>query len=163
LPILVTSLGIWDGPGNETTGSSEGDGLEEGTTVGLWNDSGSLLDSVSIAAGIMGSFVDGSTAACVYASITPVTLNANTTYRVGALYTNGGSAFMNSGGSFNTSVNVTHGVFASGSFDFPGSTDTQNHFGSATMQFSVVPIPGALWLLGSGLISIVGIRRKFRK
>ena len=25
-----------------------------------------------------------------------------------------------------------------------------------------VPIPGALWLLGSGLISIVGIRRKFR-
>ena len=26
-----------------------------------------------------------------------------------------------------------------------------------------VPIPGAVWLLGSGLIGIVGIRRKFRK
>jgi hypothetical protein len=26
-----------------------------------------------------------------------------------------------------------------------------------------VPIPGALWLLGSGLIGIVGIRRKFKK
>ena len=29
--------------------------------------------------------------------------------------------------------------------------------------FVAVPIPGALWLLGSGLIGIVGIRRKFRK
>jgi len=28
---------------------------------------------------------------------------------------------------------------------------------------SPVPIPGAIWLLGSGLIGIVGIRRKFKK
>jgi len=28
---------------------------------------------------------------------------------------------------------------------------------------AVVPIPGAVWLLGSGLIGIVGIRRKFKK
>jgi len=28
---------------------------------------------------------------------------------------------------------------------------------------TVVPIPGAVWLLGSGLIGIVGIRRKFKK
>jgi len=25
-----------------------------------------------------------------------------------------------------------------------------------------VPIPGAIWLLGSGLIGIIGIRRKFK-
>lgn len=29
--------------------------------------------------------------------------------------------------------------------------------------FSAVPIPGAVWLLGSGLIGIVGIRRKFKE
>ncbi len=29
--------------------------------------------------------------------------------------------------------------------------------------FSPVPIPGAVWLLGSGLIGLVGIRRKFGK
>jgi len=28
---------------------------------------------------------------------------------------------------------------------------------------TTVPIPGAVWLLGSGLIGIVGIRRKFKK
>jgi len=29
--------------------------------------------------------------------------------------------------------------------------------------FSAVPIPGAVWLLGSGLIGIVGVRRKIKK
>jgi len=28
---------------------------------------------------------------------------------------------------------------------------------------SRIPIPGAIWLLGSGLIGLVGFRRKFRK
>lgn len=28
---------------------------------------------------------------------------------------------------------------------------------------AAVPVPGAVWLLGSGLIGIVGIRRKFKK
>ena len=31
------------------------------------------------------------------------------------------------------------------------------------VSFDAVPIPGAVWLLGSGLIGIVGIRRKFKK
>ena len=33
---------------------------------------------------------------------------------------------------------------------------------SLTLVTSNVPIPSALWLLGSGLIGIVGIRRKFK-
>ena len=32
-----------------------------------------------------------------------------------------------------------------------------------TYTAEVVPIPGAVWLLGSGLIGIVGVRRKFKK
>jgi hypothetical protein len=42
------------------------------------------------------------------------------------------------------------GATASGS----GNFDVDN--------FGTVPIPGALWLLGSGLIGIVGVRRKLR-
>jgi hypothetical protein len=32
----------------------------------------------------------------------------------------------------------------------------------ATVNINTVPIPGAIWLLGSGLIGMVGIRRKLR-
>jgi len=35
--------------------------------------------------------------------------------------------------------------------------------GSFLVRDTVVPIPGAVWLLGSGLIGIVGIRRKYKK
>ena len=28
---------------------------------------------------------------------------------------------------------------------------------------SAVPIPGAVWLLGSGIAALIGIRRKFKK
>lgn len=38
-----------------------------------------------------------------------------------------------------------------------------NNEGWALVPNSAVPIPSAVWLLGSGLIGIVGIRRKFKK
>lgn len=34
---------------------------------------------------------------------------------------------------------------------------------SISGEIAPVPIPGAIWLLGSGLIALIGIRRKFRK
>jgi hypothetical protein len=34
---------------------------------------------------------------------------------------------------------------------------------SVTTAAAPVPIPGALWLLGSGLIGLIGIRRRFKK
>jgi hypothetical protein len=39
------------------------------------------------------------------------------------------------------------------------------HF-TATLEakdHTTVPIPGAMWLLGSGLVGLVGIRRRFQK
>ena len=166
VPLLITSLGLWDGP---NSGSSEGDGLEVAADVGLWNVSGSPLASVSIAQNSMGSFVDGSSASCVFASLTtPVTLNANSTYIIGAYYTSSGNAFTNNPEAtalFSTSVNVTDGKYFSGgsSLTFPTSSDPANLFGSATMRFSEVPVPGAVWFFGTGLIGLLGLRRKFRK
>jgi len=59
-------------------------------------------------------------------------------------------------------------------YSYPDQWGINPVFGSATpssgaapswafFQPATVPIPGALWLLGSGLIGIVGIRRKFKK
>ena len=45
--------------------------------------------------------------------------------------------------------------------------DLQNAGGTSETSYNVVgppvPIPGALWLLGSGLLGLIGIRRRFRK
>ena len=41
--------------------------------------------------------------------------------------------------------------------DFKGKA---SHF---TMATATVPIPGAVWLLGSGILGLVGIRARFRK
>ena len=36
-------------------------------------------------------------------------------------------------------------------------------YGLDDVSVNAVPIPGAIWLLGSGLIGLIGMRRKFRK
>jgi hypothetical protein len=43
----------------------------------------------------------------------------------------------------------------------PGPYNTD--FGGYWAEYSQVPIPGAVWLLGSGMIGIMGIRRKYNK
>jgi hypothetical protein len=47
---------------------------------------------------------------------------------------------------------------------YQGIDVPNNHdYAWAVRDGDVVPIPGALWLLGSGFIGIVGIRKKFKK
>ena len=48
-------------------------------------------------------------------------------------------------------------------FSAPGlSIAGQNHeFSLAGVEITPVPLPGALWLLGSGLICLLGLRKKF--
>jgi hypothetical protein len=45
--------------------------------------------------------------------------------------------------------------------DGPMYTDVE--FNITNIHANAVPIPGAVWLLGSGLIGIVGVRRKIKK
>jgi hypothetical protein len=45
----------------------------------------------------------------------------------------------------------------------PEGTIFETSSGVFLTETSQVPIPGAIWLLGSGLMFIAGIRRKFKK
>lgn len=45
-------------------------------------------------------------------------------------------------------------------FNWENLSYNSSTYFNATLEFSPVPIPGAVWLLGSGLIGVVGIRRK---
>ncbi|MDY6990725.1 MAG: VPLPA-CTERM sorting domain-containing protein [Thermodesulfobacteriota bacterium] len=45
----------------------------------------------------------------------------------------------------------------------PGSYHDNSGSLTATLEISAVPIPNAVWLLGSGLIGLVGIRRRLQK
>jgi hypothetical protein len=47
----------------------------------------------------------------------------------------------------------------------PDDPDTNFYNADARVyaKFAPVPVPAAVWLLGSGLIGLLGIRRKFKK
>lgn len=77
--------------------------------------------------------------------------------------------------SVTSSTDTLDSIVGPGSFTFdviPGQTLFANVFGTGGgnleagnfgVQISTIPVPGAMWLLGSGLIGLVGLRRKFRK
>jgi hypothetical protein len=44
--------------------------------------------------------------------------------------------------------------------DIPGAGATIVTIGTTVTPINPVPIPGAVWLLGSGLLGLVGIGRK---
>ncbi len=73
--IQVTRLGFFD---------ESGDGLAQAHDVGLWDNSGTLIASVTVQAGTASSLVNGYR----YEEITPVTLAAGQTYTMGAFYLN---------------------------------------------------------------------------
>ena len=71
--LTVTQLGLFDG------GS---DGLLAAHEVGIWDNTGSLLTSATVQAGAASSLSGGYR----YEAVTPVTLDANQTYQIGALF-----------------------------------------------------------------------------
>ena len=63
--------------------------------------------------------------------------------------------------SIGDSIQVTLNDRASNDVDIPGWPTDWILLTEVQFEGSPVPIPGAVWLLGSGLIGLVGIRRKF--
>jgi hypothetical protein len=61
-------------------------------------------------------------------------------------------------GPFTGSINLSFIVFDTDTSE----TFTSERIGSGDVINTPVPIPGAVWLLGSGIIGLIGVRRKFR-
>jgi hypothetical protein len=40
---------------------------------------------------------------------------------------------------------------------------SDERFYAVSQELTVVPVPAAVWLLGGGLIGLLGIRRRFKK
>jgi PEP-CTERM motif len=62
------------------------------------------------------------------------------------------------------SIDTLAVIKSAGAWQSPSQVYTQN-IGTETWyaKATAVPVPGAFWLLGSGLIGTVGIRKKFKK
>jgi hypothetical protein len=124
-PLLVTALGLWDGP----SGTGIGDGFAEQHEVGLWTNNGfnpgTLLGTVTIPAGTTASLIGDFR----YVDLqTPVILLPGTSYVLGAFFLNATDPVTND-------VGGNHAVYdpavmegdararTSLSFGYPGSDD----------------------------------------
>lgn len=145
--INVVSLGVWDKDSN---------GLQSSHQVGLWNTSGTLLTSTTVASGTTDALQSGFR----FHDLTSAYTLAPGTYIVGAQMFNGGDRYGDASNLANiftaSGITYVNGVFKSGtSFGFPNLTDTQNDFGwfGANFRFDTAPggapgVPDG----GSGLI-----------
>ena len=153
-PILVTALGVYD---------DQLDGLNQSYDVGIWNSSG-LLTSTTVPTGsgatLLGNFR--------YASITPLVLAANSTYRVGAnvgfnnafpfdLTGQGGTAAVDPAFSF-ANPQMFSG-FDTGFADPALVHPFSQNLWAANLQFTAVPEPTVLVFLGSA-IAVMSMNRR---
>ena len=70
----------------------------------------------------------------------------------------GGAGFNYMGGHHSTQKLTT--TLATSNLTFVGATSTSDPVGHYLVQTSVVPVPGAVWLFGSGLIGLIGIAKR---
>jgi hypothetical protein len=148
--ITVTSLGAFDANLDGFTSSG-------GIPVGIFRESDSaLIASTSVTSGdpLIGNYRFG--------SIAPLTLLANTDYRVVAVNLDD-FYNANSGTPDNVDPRITWNSYAYCLTTTLTSCD--NLVGTertwmANFDIAPVPIPAAVWLFGSGLLGLVGIARR---
>jgi Domain of unknown function (DUF4082) len=142
-PIDVLSLGVCNW--NEA-------GLDNSHEVGLWDSQGNLLTSTTISAGV-------STNQFVYSIVTPVLLEANETYIIGASYIGHDSDLIGFSDSYNNGSPTYNSAvtFDANRYDaslsgltFPTMTDFPEWLGAfgPNAEIEVVPEPTTYTLLG---------------
>lgn len=146
--LLVTALGLWDGPElaiatGGTTGSV-GDGFFSEHIVGLWDSSGNLLAKAIMQIGtgdtLMGQFRYSAT--LIPTGLGPVILSAGATYVLGAAY------LMNDPDFSSIDFNQTHfdGAvtggnvrYSAGGFAFPATSNGPGAYVGPNALFTIVP------------------------
>ena len=146
--ISVTALGAYD---------ANSDGLNVAHDVGIWDASGNLLASTTVPSGVGGTLDSGYR----FNSISPLGLNAGSTYYVGAVYfSNDGDGWLQDPLTIVTAPQISYlsrqYEFSGGSLIFPdlaGSGST-GYFGG-NFEFGsrsdAVPEPATFMLLATGL------------
>jgi hypothetical protein len=147
-PVTVTQLGFYD---------ADAVGLAADHNVAIWDAGQNQMVSAVV------TNADPLDQGFRWVSVAPVTLAAGT-YRTGALV-NLDDAYYSDTATQTTASPVSYvgGVYRTGDFGYPGIIGYTNNgrFGP-NFQFNPVPLPGAVWLLGSGLLGLAGLRR-FKK
>jgi hypothetical protein len=158
--LFVTKLGVYD---------HDADRNIEGThSVGLWKSDGTLITSVSVTEpGFAHSkLLTNGKYHMVNAS---ASLQAGQTYVVAATVgISDAFAYFDSVATatahnlqFNQNLIYGNAVYSDSLIGMP-SIDTLSPYGNfgANLDVTPTPVPAAAWLLGSGLLGLVGIRRK---
>jgi hypothetical protein len=139
--IEISQLGVYD---------KDGDGLTNTHTVGIWDLGGTLLASKSIV-GAGGTLIED----WRFLAISPLTLLANTNYRIGGAADNSNDG-QPSGGTVLTDSQVTKSGTASyysgtTGLNFPETTNVVNRV-VANAFIASAPEPGSVAFLSLGLV-----------
>ncbi len=160
--LYVTALGIYD---------HDPDKKLEGThSVGLWTADGTLVTSVAFTEPTV-PHKDLLTKGKYHMINASATLVAGQKYVIAATM-----GISDPYASFDTASAATHNVqfnqyltyggavYSDSLIGMPGS-DVQTAYGNfgANIDVTPTPIPAAVWLMGSGLMGLVGIRRRTEK
>lgn len=173
--LYLTRMGLWDGDVEKRHSESH--------YVGIWDSSRNLLSSVTILepAGASHDMVVGQYGAQFHMEnlSAPLILSKDATYYVAS------TTFAQAKGSYldfdtvasfttvdaplyqlaiNGNIRFLHNAYGTSSVNqlvFPGQIDTvSDYLVGANIDVTPTPVPAAAWLLGSGLLGLVGIRRK---
>ena len=141
--------------------------LNSATTVSLWNNSGSLLASAEFNPLTYGVDIsDLGSSGFLWMPITNVSLSAGT-YTIGAFSSTEHYA------ATNATITETSGlqILSKSLINFDSAStkptddlsDVYNGFFGPNLRFAEapapVPVPGSVWLLGSGLLGLIGLKR----
>jgi hypothetical protein len=147
--LSVTAFGVWD--------SSAG-GLATNHQVGLWDASGTLLESATTPAGTLST--DGSF--CYQSLPEPVILSADATYTIGATYVSRDPDGLQiddvASPIFSTDIGPVASRYILSQFAFPTDSVGGAPYVGPNFQYTVVPEPSLSRLLVLGIAALLSRR-----